>query len=53
MRTFDNLTTEEEAVLIKMLRDRYFQDLIGTGEWGLSEAEENILWDLIKALPDE
>lgn len=44
------LSPEQERVLIRVLKDRMFQNLIGGEEWGLTEAEEMTLWEIIESL---
>jgi hypothetical protein len=44
------LTDEQQAVLVKMLKDPFFQMLIGGEEWDLTEDEEGILWEIINSL---
>lgn len=44
------LSPEQERVLIRVLKSRTFQNIIGAEEWDLTEAEEMILWQIIKSL---
>ena len=41
------LTPEQWAVLITVLKDPSFQNLIGAEEWSLSEDAEGTLWEII------
>lgn len=44
------LTPEELAALKKALASNAFQFLIGAEQWGLSEAEEMLLWATLAKL---
>lgn len=41
------LTDEQKSVLRKVLDSRELQDLIGAGDWDLTENEEMVLWGII------
>ncbi|MCO5157916.1 MAG: hypothetical protein M9945_14400 [Aquamicrobium sp.] len=43
----------EIEVIQKVLLSKALQDLIGAGEWDLTEEEEEILWQAIKAAQHE
>jgi hypothetical protein len=45
-----DLTPAQERVLIRVLKSYHLQNLIGGEEWDLTEAEEMILWEIIKSL---
>jgi hypothetical protein len=44
------LNAEQERVLIRVLKDSTFQNMIGGEEWDLTEAEETTLWEIIKSI---
>jgi hypothetical protein len=46
----DELTDDEKAAIVKAIKSRAFQDLIGAEEWTLTEPEEFLLWDAIRKL---
>lgn len=45
------LTSEQTRILSEVLNSRAFQSLIGAEEWDLTEPDEEMLWDIIKAWP--
>lgn len=45
-----DLKPDQERVLIRVLKSRELQNMIGGEEWDLTEAEEMILWEIIKSL---
>jgi hypothetical protein len=47
------LTTKQEAVIKKILGDTHFQNIIGGGEWSLTDDEESELWNIIRLLAPE
>lgn len=57
MTTRDDLAAltnlEHFRVLVKVLRDRHFQNQIGGEQWSLTEPEEMTLWEIIKELDAE
>ena len=47
------LTAKQEAVIKKILGDTHFQNIIGGGEWSLTDDEEGELWRIIRLLAPE
>lgn len=47
------LTPKQEAVIKKILGDTHFQNIIGGGEWSLTDDEEGELWSIIRLLAPE
>lgn len=45
-----HLNEWQQAVLVKILQSSALQELIGSGEWDLDDAEEYILWEIIEKL---
>lgn len=43
-----HLNEWQQAVLAKVLNSAALQNLIGSGEWDLDDAEEFILWEIIE-----
>lgn len=48
-----DLTPAQERVLIRVLKSYHLQNLIGGEEWDLTEAEEIMLWEIIKSLDQQ
>ena len=46
------LTEEQISVIIKVIQSEAVQNLIGSGEWSLTEEEELILWGIINSSKD-
>jgi hypothetical protein len=44
---FEYMTDEEKAVIRKILTDNAVKNLAGAEVWTLTEAEENLYWDIV------